>query len=195
MKNWIVLLLLVLFCTNATAKENERARLLEESLQELQKSPTDSIKQRDFFNAFPKSFPGLLVCFGYTSFSDPQLDYEDYVNAFRDLTYVSEKEKMIRLSHIMIGGFWQADGVNLTYDIMEDLMRKDPDRALSVISKLTESQQILFWQCYWQNPCEDPSLERDFKLFYSTPGYNRERQVMKEAYESFKGELPMITDC
>ena len=192
MKNVLILLLFVLSSTPITAQENENMKILTESLKDLQKSPNDSIKQRNYFNAFPLNFPDLLVALGYTSFSDPLPDCEDYVFTFRDLTYISEEEKMVRLSHIMLGGFWQADGVNFTFDIMKDLMSKNPDRAFRIISRLTECQQILFWQCYWQNPCEDPSLEKDFNLFYSTPGYNRERQVMKEAYESFKGDLPVM---
>ena len=192
MRNVLILLLFVLSSTPITAQENENMKILTESLKDLQKSPNDSIKQRNYFNAFPQNFPDLLVALGYTSFSDPLPDCEDYVFTFRDLTYISEEEKMVRLSHIMLGGFWQADGVNFTFDIMKDLMSKNPDRAFRIISRLTECQQILFWQCYWQNPCEDPSLEKDFNLFNSIPGYNRERQVMKEAYESFKGDLPVM---
>ena len=192
MRNIIVVLLLVLFSSNVPAKDNEKVRLLEKSLKELQQSPADSVRQRNFFNAFPQSFPDLLVTFGYTSFSEPLLDYGDYVAAFRDLKFISEEEKMIRLSHLMIGGFWQADGVNMTHYIMKELMSKNSDRALGIVSRLTECQQILFWECYWQNPCEDPSLEKNFKLFYSISGFNRERQIMKQAYESFKGELPVL---
>ena len=192
MKNLIALLLLVLCSTNICAQRNERSQLLVKSLKELQEFPNDSIKERNFLNAFPENFPDLLVSLGYTSFSEPLDNYEEYVTAFRNLKYISEKEKMIRLSHLMIGGLWQADGVNQTWDIMQELMRKDADRALGIISRLTESQQILFWQCYWQNPCDDPSLGKDFRQFYSTPGYNRERQVMKNAYEAFKGDLPVV---
>ena len=192
MRNLIALLLLALLSTPLSAQKNERAQILEESLKELQQSPTDSIKQRHFFNAFPDNFPDLLVCLGYTSFSNPLSNPEDYASAFNKLTYISEREKMVRLSHLMVGGFWQADGVNYMRHIMCQLMRKDAHRALDIISQLTECQQILFWQSYWQNPCEDPSLEKDFNLFNSTSGFNRERQVMKAAYESFKGELPII---
>ena len=192
MKNVIALLIVVALSTNIWAQRNERSQLLVKSLKELQECPADSIKERKFFNAFPENFPDLLVSLGYTSFSKPLDNYEEYVTAFRNLKYISEKEKMIRLSHLMIGGLWQADGVNQTWDIMQELMRKDADRALAIVSRLTECQQILFWQCYWQNPCEDPSLEQDFKRLYSTAGYNRERQVMKDAYEAFKGELPVI---
>lgn len=191
MRKLFLLLVLALIGTNAMAKKNDKMQLLEKSFKELKQSPADSIKQRNYFNAFPANFPDLLVCLGYTSFSEPMANSADYVTAFKNLNCISDEEKMTRLSHIMIGGFYQVDGVNLTRCIMKDLMRKDSDRAFSVISKLTNCQQILFWQCYWENPCEDPSLEQDFKLFYSTSGYNKERQVMKETYETFKGELPL----
>ena len=192
MRNSIVLLLLVLFSSNAIAQKNERRQLLENSLKELQVSPNDSIKQRNFFNAFPNNFPDLLVSMGYTSFSTPISNTEKYAAAFNDLTYISDREKMVRLSHLMIGGFWQADGVNYVRLIMKTLMRKNADRALAIISQLTESQQILFWQSYWQNPCNDPSLVKDLNLYNSVSGYNRERKIMEEAYESFCGELPVM---
>ena len=192
MRNLIMCLLLVLFSTNLMAQKNTKAQLLENCLKELQESPKDSIKQRNFFNAFPANFPDLLVSMGYTSFSSPLPDPENYAAAFNDLTYISESEKMVRLSHVMIGGFWQADGVNYVRHIMETLMRKNADRALGIISQLTECQQILFWQSYWQNPCKDPSLEKDLKLFDAVHGYNHEKKTMKEAYESFNGELPIM---
>ena len=191
MRKSITILLLVLFSANLMAQKNERTQLLENCLKELRESPKDSIKQRNFFNAFPGNFPDLLVSMGYTSFSSPLSNPEDYAAAFNDLTYISEREKMVRLSHLMIGGFWQADGVNYTRIILHTLMRKDANRALSIISQLTECQQILFWQSYWQNPCNDPSLEEDLNWYESAHGYNREKKIMKEAYESFKGELPI----
>ena len=192
MRNLIAILLLVLFSTNLMAQQNKRTQLLENSLKKLRESPQDSIKQRNFFNAFPAHFPDLLVCMGYTSFSSPIPNPEEYASAFNDLTYISEREKMVRLSHLMIGGFWQEDGVNYVRHITKSLMRKDADRALEIISQLTECQQILFWQSYWQNPCKDPSLEKDLKLFESAHGYNHEKKTMKEAYESFSGELPLM---
>lgn len=192
MRKVFIFIVLMFLGVCVSARETEKLQLLKQSFAELQKSPQDSACQRKFFDAFPKNFPDFFMCFGYSDFSEPLLNYMDYIPAFEKLNYIDIDEKFACLRKIMIGGFLQADGVSMLVSLVKAMSMKDPDYALGRISELTECQQILFWQCYWQNPCNDSSLEKDFVQFYAVPGYNREREVMKRVYESFKGELPVL---
>ena len=71
-------------------------------------------------------------------------------------------------------------------------MRKDPRTAFSLLAKEDKVRQILFWQCYWQAPCHDPSQEQDFSNYNRLKGYDAERKIMKDAYLTFRAMLPVL---
>lgn len=172
-------------------KETGRQQL-ERAFAELRTQPSDSLKQRAFFQAYPEYFIGLQTCFVLDRFSVTEaLDYTAYFNAFQGLTFVSEVEKMTRLFSIMLGGYWDADAPSAHFELMEELMRKDPRRAFAIISKATESRQILFWQCYWQGPIKNTQQAQDLQLYSGVKGYERAKQIMSTAYRQFRGELPV----
>ncbi|WP_455250811.1 hypothetical protein [Porphyromonas sp.] len=165
---------------------------LERAFAELRAQPTDSLKQRAFFQAYPEYFIGMQTCFVLDRFSATKpLDYTAYFNAFQGLTFVSEVEKMTRLFSIMLGGYWDADAPSAHFGLMEELMRKDPRRAFALISKETESHQILFWQCYWQGPIKNTQQAQDLQLYSGVKGYERAKRIMSTAYRQFRGELPV----
>nr|WP_314651674.1 hypothetical protein [uncultured Porphyromonas sp.] len=165
---------------------------LERAFAELRAQPTDSLKQRAFFQAYPETFAELQECFVFNRFKPEELDYMAYVRAFEGMTYVTDAEKMTRLFSLMVCGYWQADAPNFHVNLMQRLMRKQPQLAFSIIKKQRKVRQILFWQYYWENPVKDPSQEQDLKLYMQVRGYDAEKRIMRAAYEDFRGELPVL---
>ena len=191
----ILLSLLLLGSSSALAAQQQELtprQQLERAFAELRTQPSDSLKQRAFFQAYPEYFIGMQTCFVPDRFSATKpLDYVAYFNAFKGLSFVSEVEKMKRLFSIMLGGYWDADAPSEHFDLMGELMRKDPRRAFALISKETESRQILFWQCYWQGPIKNTQQAQDLQLYSGVKGYERAKRIMSTAYRQFRGELPV----
>ena len=148
--------------------------------------------ERAFFQAYPETFAELQECFVFNRFKPEELDYTAYVGAFEGMTYVTDAEKMTRLLSLMVCGYWQADAPNFHVDLMQRMMRKQPQLAFSILKKERRVRQILFWQYYWQNPVKDPSQEQDLKLYTQVRGYDAEKRIMRAAYEDFRGELPVL---
>ena len=192
----ILLSLLLLGSSSALAAQQQELtprQQLERAFAELRAQPTDSLKQRAFFQAYPEYFIGVQTCFVPDRFSATEsLDYTAYFDAFKGLTFVSEAEKMKRLFNIMVGGYWGADAPSEHFGLMEELMRKDPRRAFALISKETESRQILFWQCYWQGHVKNEQQAQDLQLYSGVKGYERAKRIMSTAYRQFRGELPVF---
>ncbi len=190
------LLSLLLLGSSSTlaAQQPEETGLqqLERAFAELRAHPSDSLKQRAFFQAYPETFTELQECFVFNRFKPEELDYMAYVRAFEGMTYVTNAEKMKRLFSLMVCGYWQADAPNFHVDLMQRMMRKQPQLAFSILKKERRVRQILFWQYYWQNPVKDPSQEQDLKLYTQVRGYDAEKRIMRAAYEDFRGELPVL---
>ena len=190
------LLSLLLLGSSSTlaAQQPEETGLqqLERAFAELRAQPTDSLKQRAFFLAYPETFTELQEYFVFNRFKPEELDYMAYVRAFEGMTYVTNAEKMKRLFSLMVCGYWQADAPNFHVDLMQRMMRKQPQLAFSILKKERRVRQILFWQYYWQNPVKDPSQEQDLKLYMQVRGYDAEKRIMRAAYEGFRGELPVL---
>lgn len=185
--------LLFVVCSLATfAQEISAKQRLIQAYHALCQQPDDSTRQLAFFQAYPATFSELQTCFGYNRFREPDLDYVTYSQAYEQLHYVSDNQKIIHLFNILVGGYWQADGQNAHLDILRKLMRKDSELAFSIIAKDSIQRQILFWQCYWQNPCLNPWLEEDYNLYNKLKDYKTEKEVMKQAYDLFRGELPIL---
>ena len=165
---------------------------LKEAYASLCKRPNDSIRQVRFFEAYPASFLELQSCFVKNRFQSHVIDYVPYSIAFEQLSFISKEKKMSRLFNIIVGGYWQADAPGLHIVLMRQLMRKAPRTAFSQIAKEDKVRQILFWQCYWQGPCLDPSQEKDFSIYNSLEGYEVERQIMRDAYITFRATLPFL---
>ena len=159
---------------------------------QLREQPSDSIRQVRFFEAYPATFLELQSCFVKNRFQSHVIDYVPYSIAFEQLSFISKEKKMSRLFNIIVGGYWQADAPGLHIALMRQLMRKAPRTAFSQIAKEDKVRQILFWQCYWQGPCLDPSQEKDFSIYNSVKGYDVERKIMKEAYTTFRAKLPIV---
>ena len=153
-------------------KETGRQQL-ERAFAELRAQPTDSLKQRAFFQAYPETFAELQECFVSNRFKPEELDYVAYIGAFEGMTYVT-------------------DAPSAHFGLMEELMRKDPRRAFALISKETESRQILFWQCYWQGHVKNEQQARDLQLYSGVKGYEQAKRIMSTAYRQFRGELPVF---
>ena len=190
-----LLSLLLLGSSSALAAqqpEETGLQQLERAFAELRAQPRDSLKQRAFFQAYPETFAELQECFVFNRFKPEELDYMAYVRAFEGMTYVTNAEKMKRLFSLMVCGYWQADAPNFHVDLMQRMMRKQPQLAFSILKKERRVRQILFWQYYWQNPVKDPSQEQDLKLYTQVKGYDAEKRIMRAAYEDFRGELPVL---
>lgn len=190
-----LLSLLLLGSSSALAAqqpEETGRQQLERAFVELRAHPSDSLKQRAFFQAYPETFAELQECFVFNRFKPEELDYMAYLGAFEGMTYVTDAEKMERLLSLMVCGYWQADAPNFHVDLMQRMMRKQPQLAFSILKKERRVRQILFWQYYWQNPVKDPSQEQDLKLYMQVRGYDAEKRIMRAAYEDFRGELPVL---
>ena len=79
---------------------------LERAFAELRAQPTDSLKQRAFFQAYPETFTELQECFAFNRFKPEELDYTAYLDLFRKMNFVSVEEKMERLFSLMVCGYW-----------------------------------------------------------------------------------------
>ena len=190
-----LLSLLLLGSSSALAAqqpEETGLQQLERVFVELRAHPRDSLKQRAFFQAYPETFAELQECFVFNRFKPEELDYTAYLDLFRKMNFVSVEEKMERLFSLMVCGYWQADAPNFHVDLMQRMMRKQPQLAFSILKKERRVRQILFWQYYWQNPVKDPSQEQDLKLYTQVRGYDVEKRIMRAAYEDFRGELPVL---
>ena len=135
---------------------------LKEAYTSLCEQPSDSIRQVRFFQAYPATFLELQSCFVENRFQSHAIDY------------------------------WQADAPGQHIALMRQLMRKATRTAFSQIAKEDKVRQILFWQCYWQGPCLDPSQEKDFSIYNSLEGYEVERQIMRDAYITFRATSPVL---
>ena len=190
-----LLSLLLLGSSSALAAqqpEETGLQQLERAFAELRAQPRDSLKQRAFFQAYPETFTELQECFAFNRFKPEELDYTAYLDLFRKMNFVSVEEKMERLFSLMVCGYWQADAPNFHVDLMQRMMRKQPQLAFSILKKERRVRQILFWQYYWQNPVKDPSQEQNLKLYMQVRGYDAEKRIMRAAYEDFRGELPVL---
>lgn len=165
---------------------------LREAYTSLCEQPSDSVRQVRFFQAYPATFLELQSCFVETRFQNHVIDYVPYLTAFDQLAFISKEEKMSRLFNIFVGGYWQADAPGQHLALLRELMRKDPRTAFSLLAKEDKVRQILFWQCYWQAPCHDPSQEQDFSTYNRLKGYDAERKIMKDAYLTFRAMLPVL---
>ena len=185
-----LLSLLLLGSSSALAAqqpEETGLQQLERAFAELRAQPRDSLKQRAFFQAYPETFTELQECFVFNRFKPEELDYTAYVGAFEGMTYVTNAEKMTRLFSLMVCGYWQADAPNFHVDLMQRMMRKQPQLAFSIQKKVRRVRQY-----YWQNPVKDPSHEQNLKLYMQVRGYDAEKRIMRAAYEDFRGELPVL---
>lgn len=186
-------LLLCFACSLANFGQDISAKeRLIQAYHALCQQPDDSTRQVAFFQAYPATYSEVQVCFGYNRFQKPDLDYVAYTQAFEQLRYISDSQKIAHLFNVMVGGYWQADAHSAHVDILQKLMQKDTKLAFSIIAKESIQRQTLFWQYYWQNPCMDPSLERDYNLYNKIAGHKAEKKIMKQAYDLFRGELPVM---
>lgn len=172
-------------------KPNGQKELIE-AYTSLCEQPSDSVRQVRFFQAYPTTFLELQSCFVENRFQSHTIDYLPYLTAFEQLSFISKEEKMSRLFNIIVGGYWQADAPGEHLAFMRELMRKYPEVFFSQLVKETKVRQILFWQCYWQSPDLDPSQKNDFTLYNSLKGYGIQRQIMRDAYVTFRAKLPVL---
>ena len=108
------------------------------------------------------------------------------------MNFVSVEEKMERLFSLMVCGYWQADATCMHFDLMRELMLEDPERAFAVVSKENKARQILFWQCFWQEPEVTGYQAQRMLTLRQAKGYETEKRIMLAAYEDFRGVLPVV---
>lgn len=194
MRALITLLLCVASSLATFAQEVSAKQRLIEAYHALCQQPHDSARQVAFFEAYPATYSEVQVCFGYNRFQKPDLDYVAYSQAFDQLSYISDSQKITRLFNMLVGGYWQADGHSMHFMFLKNRMINNPEQAFAIIAKESIQRQTLFWQYYWQNPCMDPSLAREYNLYYTIKGYKAEKKIMKQAYDLFRGELPVLDE-
>ena len=176
----------------AQQPEETGRQQLERAFAELRAQPTDSLKQRTFFQASPETFTELQECFAFNRFKPEELDYTAYLDLFRKMNFVSVEEKMERLFSLMVCGYWQADATCMHFDLMRELMLEDPERAFALVSKENKARQILFWQCFWQEPEVTGYQAQRMLTLRQAKGYEAEKRIMLAAYEDFRGVLPVV---
>ena len=194
MRTTLLSLLLLGSSSALGAQQPEETGLqqLERAFAELRAQPTDSLKQRAFFQAYPETFAELQECFAFNRFKPEELDYTAYLDLFRKMNFVSVEEKMERLFSLMVCGYWQADATCMHFDLMRELMLEDPERAFALVSKENKARQILFWQCFWQEPEVTGYQAQRMLTLRQAKGYEAEKRIMLAAYENFRGVLPVV---
>lgn len=174
---------------------SQALRQLDSAYARLMQAPDDPTAQKNFFDAFPQSFFELEVLFGYRpDLLTPNL-YEsgyDYTTAFRTkLPTIPREQRVQRLISLFIGGHWEADTPNYLKEVLKDYMDAQPLTFFRLLSRRTPAEQLLFWQCFWQNPCYDPWLAGARNVYKKAAGkkYPREVRRMENAFRDFAGTI------
>ena len=171
------------------------AQRLAETYAALHQNPTDTARQKAFFEAFPKTFFELEVLFGYHPELIPANLYAsgyDYTQAFRSkIPAVPVETRIDRLITLFMGGHWEADAPSYLMDELSTYANAHPLAFFQLLARHTPAEQRLFWQCYWQNPCKDPWLATALSHYKKAAArkYPRETAVMMSAYRDFAGTL------
>ena len=192
--------LLFIFGLSATQAQkapdlSPAAQRLTEAYTALQQSPTDTARQKAFFEAFPKTFFELEVLFGYNPELIPANLYTEgpnYSTAFwTRLPAVPLDQRADRLIDLFTGGEWEADMPSYLKSELKAFADKQPLALFRLLSRRTPAEQRLFWQCYWQNPCKDPWLAAALSHYKKAAArkYPRETAVMESAYREFAGTV------
>ena len=192
--------LLFIFGLSATQAQkapdlSPAARRLTEAYTALQQSPTDTARQKAFFEAFPKTFFELEVLFGYNPELIPANLYasgNDYTQAFRSkIPAVPVETRADRLIDLLTGGEWDGDMPNYLKSELKAFADKEPLTLFRLLSRRPQPVQRLFWQCYWQNPNNDPWLAAALSHYKKAAArkYPRETAVMESAYREFAGTV------
>ncbi len=178
-----------------TANLSPSAQRLAETYAALHQNPTDTARQKAFFEAFPKTFFELEVLFGHHPELIPTNLYAsgyDYTQAFRSkIPAVPVETRIDRLITLFMGGHWEADAPSYLNDELSTYANAHPLAFFQLLARHTPAEQRLFWQCYWQNPCKDPWLAAALSHYKKAAArkYPRETAVMVSAYHDFAGTL------
>ena len=178
-----------------TANLSPSAQRLAETYAALHQSPTDTARQKAFFEAFPKTFFELEVLFGYHPELIPANLYTEGLNysmAFwTRLPAVPLDQRADRLIDLLTGGEWEADMPSYLKSELKAFADKQPLALFRLLSRRPLPVQRLFWQCYWQNPCKAPWLAAALSHYKKAAArkYPRETAVMMSAYRDFAGTL------
>ena len=161
----------------------------------LLQQPGDTARQKAFFDAFPRSFFELEVLFGYNPELIPSNLYTEghnYSTAFwTRLPAVPLDQRADRLIDLLTGGEWEGDMPNYLKSELKAFADKEPLALFRLLSHRPQPVQRLFWQCYWQNPNNDPWLAAALSHYKKAAArkYPRETAVMESAYREFAGTV------
>lgn len=199
MKKFCLSLLLLAGATAASAQNaagtSPAQQKLSAAYAALLQQPGDTARQKAFFEAFPKTFFELEVLFGYNPELIPANLYasgNDYTQAFRSkIPAVPVETRADRLIDLLTGGEWDGDMPNYLKSELKAFADKEPLTLFRLLSRRTPAVQRLFWQCYWQNPNNDPWLAAALSHYKKAAArkYPRETAVMESAYREFAGTV------
>ena len=199
MRTFCLSLLLLAGATAASAQNaagtSPAQQKLSAAYAALLQQPEDTARQKAFFEAFPKTFFELEVLFGYNPELIPSNLYTEgpnYSTAFwTRLPAVPLDQRADRLIDLFTGGEWEADMPSYLKSELKAFADKQPLALFRLLSRRTPAEQRLFWQCYWQNPNNDPWLGTALSHYKKAAArkYPRETAVMESAYREFAGTI------
>lgn len=199
MKKFCLSLLLLAGATAASAQNaagtSPAQQKLSAAYAALLQQPGDTARQKAFFDAFPRSFFELEVLFGYNPELIPSNLYTEghnYSTAFwTRLPAVPLDQRADRLIDLLTGGEWDGDMPNYLKSELKAFADKEPLTLFRLLSRRPQPVQRLFWQCYWQNPNNDPWLGTALSHYKKAAArkYPRETAVMESAYREFAGTV------
>jgi hypothetical protein len=141
-------------------------------------NPTDRIKwEQKFFCAFPNSFKGMQLLFGYEdkngaaplysaenetySYTDKHI-MSDVIGFFSELKSIPDSTYYEKYIRINIDGYWEADNINEAFGFYYQLM-SDTESACKILAEFSDKEIRSVFHFIFDGP--HPKNEYNEKLY------------------------------
>ncbi|MDM8325260.1 hypothetical protein [Bacteroides gallinaceum] len=191
-----LLLFFAAFALSLSAKAQQSAYVMVDTVRlnaayEALMKKEDADSQREYFDAFPKTWMQYIATFQYTRNNVPPTLYSTshkFVNAFSNkLTAISADEYCKRAIDLCIGAEIDADAPNYLKSMVRQLLNQTDTRKaiFNYLSSLRIGHRFQFWFFYWSNITRSKDLEKQFADFYDSVknDYSEEANIMFDAYK------------
>ena len=214
-----ILISSVLFsCTPSSTKkpivhtQQEHAQVITQKVEQIKKSyqnlidSDDSVQaQKEYFDAFPNSFDSFVSLFGY-SVEESDLEFKpnslydkpaplsrghfEYIHDFfNKLSSINKEIFLKKIVNICIGGYWQADAINLFRSIMKEPINQYFEIFYSILKTHSKKEIKSFWYFYFAGPAPYHTIKvKDYnQLIKKLNTLDKDMvPVVKEAYTTEK---------
>lgn len=150
----------------------------------------NSNKQREFFDAFPKTWMEYIVTYQYIPDKKKANLYDiahKHVDAFSDLTQIPDSLYYGKLVNIAVGAMADADAPSYLRSCLRYRMKNNSEKIFDVLSHFRKGHRFEFWEFYWSNivVSADIPKELDYLAELHKECHPEEVQIMKDAFKYF----------